>query len=147
MTPRRLDRGMAQRKLSLMDELLRDLASIGVVDAELLTRDRVTRHAVERVLTQLAQIAVDINAHLASALGQPGPEDYRSSFAASAAAGVISPELADRLMPSVGMRNLLIHEYASINLALVAEAAGRALQDYRAYVEAVAGFLTGEAIS
>lgn len=87
---------------------------------------------------------MDINAHLASALGLPGPQDYRDSFQVVADGNVLDQELAHRLKPSVGLRNLLIHEYATIDLDLVAQAVGTALEDYRAYVEAVAGFLTGD---
>ena len=142
MTPRRLDRGMVQRKLALLDELLRDLEQLGSVDAERLARERVTRHAVERILTLVVQLAVDINAHLASALEQPGGQDYAAAFEAAAAAGVISHELCGKLLPSVGMRNLLVHEYAVIDLERVAAGVGRAREDYRAYVQAIAGFLT-----
>lgn len=58
----------------------------------------------------------------------------------------VDPE-ADDPQGSVGMSNLLIHEYAAIDLSLVAQAAGRALADYQAFVEAVAGFLTRDASS
>ena len=138
MTPRRLDPGVVQRKLTLMDELLQDLDQFRAVDGATLRADRVTRHAVERVLTQLVQLAVDINAHLVAGMGRPSPADYRGSFDSAIEAGVLPAELAARLRPSVGLRNLLIHEYAAIDLDLVAAACGRASTDYRDYVRTVA---------
>ena len=44
MTPRRLDPGVVQRKLTLMDELLEDLDQLQAVDGAALRGDRVTRH-------------------------------------------------------------------------------------------------------
>jgi uncharacterized protein YutE (UPF0331/DUF86 family) len=50
---------------------------------------------------------------------------------------VLDPELPDRLLPSVGMRNLLTHEYGRIGLDLVASAVPRVREDYADYAHAV----------
>ncbi len=49
-----LDRDTVVLRLGIMNDLLGDLESIGGVDAARLRSDRITRHAVERILTQLA---------------------------------------------------------------------------------------------
>lgn len=56
---------------------------------------------------------------------------------------MLSPELAARLMPSVGLRNVLVHEYAVVDLALVAAGVQLARTDYRAYVREIAAALPG----
>ena len=66
------------------------------------------------------------------------PGTYRESFLAAAAAGFISADLAERLAPSAGLRNILTHEYVEVDLELVAAAVQTAIVDYRAYVGAVA---------
>lgn len=141
MTPRPLDVPVVQRKLALMDDLLRDLAALGELSTSQLAADRLRRHALERILTQLVQLAVDINAHLATSAGQPAPADYRTSFRAAAAAGVLSSDLAERLLPAVGLRNVLVHEYATVNLDLVVAARELAERDFHEYVQSVARFL------
>lgn len=125
-------------KLRLMRELLDDLAAVGVLDGATLGQDRMLRHAVERIRTQLVDLAVAINGHLASALLGEGAADYRSTFALVARAGVLPQQLAEELARSVGLRNLLTHEYAAIDLDLVAQSVPRAVQGYRAYVQAIA---------
>ncbi|MCB0899718.1 MAG: DUF86 domain-containing protein [Actinobacteria bacterium] len=117
-----------------MSDLLGDLESIGGVDVALLRSDRITRHAVERILTQLVEFAVSINSHVAASV----PGTYRESFIAAADAGFISAELAERLAPSAGLRNILTHEYVEVDLDLVAVAVQTATVDYRAYVGSVA---------
>jgi uncharacterized protein YutE (UPF0331/DUF86 family) len=143
VTPRELDAGVVQSRLRLLEDLLNDLDSVGQLTADRLREDRMLRHAVERVLSQLVELAVSINSHVASTVLQRAPNDYRTSFDLANDAGLIDDELRDRLKPSVGLRNVLAHEYVAIDLGLVVVAAGSATKDYRAYVSAVAGWLRG----
>lgn len=143
MTPPALDAAMVQAKLRSMRELLDDLDAAGDVDRSRLQDDRMLRHAVERVLTQLVELATGINSHLAAARLGRGAATYREAFDLAVRVGALPADLAQRLTPSVGLRNLLVHEYAEVDLALVAQGASRARSDYRAYVAAVARFLPG----
>lgn len=59
----------------------------------------------------------------------------------AAEAGAISVELAGRLRPSAGMRNVIVRAYADLDLELVAAALPHAVQDYGDYVVEVATFL------
>lgn len=69
-------------------------------------------------------------------LGRP-PQTQRESFALAARAGLLPHELAIRLMPSVGMRNLLVREYVEIDLARVAASVAVAARDYGEYVKEI----------
>jgi uncharacterized protein YutE (UPF0331/DUF86 family) len=137
-----LDRDTLVVRLGVMNDLLGDLESIGGVDASRLRSDRMARHAVERILTQLVESAVAINSHVAAVSGSV-PGTYRESFFAAAGAGFISADLAERLAPSAGLRNVLTHEYVEVDLDLVASAVETAIVGYRAYVQAVAQVLQG----
>jgi uncharacterized protein YutE (UPF0331/DUF86 family) len=101
-----------------------------------------TRYAVERILTQLVDLAVGINGHVSAVLVGRVPEGYRDSFALAATAGVISEDLAAELAPSAGLRNILTHEYATIDLTIVARSLPRALDGYRRYVGQMARYLS-----
>lgn len=132
-----IDAEVVVLRLGLLRELLADLDSVGEVDALRLRDDRLTRHAVERILTQLVDLAVSINSHVAVSAGKT-PSSYRESFHAAAAAGLINVDLAQRLAPSAGLRNVLTHDYVNIDLGLVAGAVTAARRDYGEYVTAVA---------
>ena len=133
-----LDGDTVVLRLGIMNDLLGDLESIGGVDAARLRSDRITRHAVERILTRLVELGVSINSHVAAAMTGSVPGTYRESFLAAADAGFISADLAERLAPSAGLRNILTHAYVEVDLDLVAAAVQTAIVDYRAYVGAVA---------
>lgn len=69
--------------------------------------------------------------------------DYRTSFALAQEVGALEPELVSRLQASVGLRNVLTHEYVDIDLAIVAGAVASARQDYGQYGEQLARWIAG----
>lgn len=141
VTPRQFDPDVVQSRLHHMRKLLDDLESFGPIDRQALETDSKLRYAVERILTQLVEVAVGINAHMgATLLGsvQPG---YTDSFHLPVEAGALSKEAAERVRPSAGARNVLVHEYLTIDYAQVARAASRAPDDYGRYVREIADFL------
>ncbi len=70
---------------------------------------------------------------------EKAPKDYRSSFQLAPAAGLIEPELAVVLQPSVGLRNVLAH--VDIDLEMVVAATRNAKSDYRAYLRSASAWL------
>lgn len=139
-----IDRDVVVGRLALMRELLTDLDLIGEPDAAALMQDRLRRHAVERILGQLVDLAVSVNTHVVAARTAAAPLTYRESFFAMAQLGLLPQELAGRLAPAAGLRNVLQHEYVSIDLQLVADAVPLARRDFGEYIEAVARAVLGD---
>jgi uncharacterized protein YutE (UPF0331/DUF86 family) len=140
MSPKRLDFSVVQSRLRLMRELLDDLDSVGNIDAQGLTSHRLTRHAVERILAQLVDLAVSVNNHVSAAVLGRVAADYRQSFDLAAEAELISGDLAAELKPSVGLRNVLTHEYADVDLVVVAGSVPRASDAFARYVRSAASW-------
>ncbi len=131
-----LDPQVVRRRLAAMQALLAHLASLrdaGALDLS----DFGTRLQVEHALMQLVNLAAEINAHMGASYGTP-PQDYRQGFDILATRGVLTRELASRLKPSVGLRNVLTHEYVDADLDVVARAVPMALEGYGEYVRSVA---------
>jgi uncharacterized protein YutE (UPF0331/DUF86 family) len=126
VTPR-FSADVVQAKLVLMRSVLRDLESVGEVSTECLLSDAIVRAAVERFLGQLVDLAVGVNVHIAATLLDDVPTDYRATFQAASTVGAIPADLAEKLAPSVGLRNALVHEYVGIDPAKVASAVPLAL--------------------
>lgn len=141
MTPRRIDQLSVQAKLRLLVELAEDLDVVGNVDAGRLVGDRLLRRAVERLLTQAVDVMASVTSHVASASLSLPATTYRGSFEDAAGVGLISADLAASLGDAVGMRNLLVHEYVRVELALVAAAVPRARLDVQEFVRQVSGWL------
>ncbi len=145
MTPRDLRPSVVQERLASMRLLLDDLDALGEVTQERLESDRFDRHVVEHVLAQLVQLAVAVNSHLAAAVLGEAVTDYRSSFDAAARAGLVTTELAALLRSSVGLRNVIVHEYLDLDLAVVASAVPAARRDYALYISSAAAWLEARA--
>lgn len=80
---------------------------------------------------------IDINYHLITGNGHPPPADYFTSFLKLADLAILDRPFAERLAPSAGLRNRLVHEYDAIDPAKVFEAVGRAQPDVIAYAHAI----------
>jgi uncharacterized protein YutE (UPF0331/DUF86 family) len=141
MTPRRFSPDVVQAKLEAIDVVVGHLAAVGEVTLERLQSDAIVRAAVERFLTQLVDLAVAANAHIAASLLEDPPPDASASFAHAARAGAIGEDLALALAPSTGLRNVLVHDYTAVDHARVAAAVPLALEHYGRYVREVAQFL------
>jgi uncharacterized protein YutE (UPF0331/DUF86 family) len=141
MTDDALDAPVVYERLRVIRELLDDLDAIGDLSATDLTTNRVHRHAVERIITQVVDLAVAINSHIAAVEVGRGPATYRSSFADAAQAGALPADLADRLAPGAGLRNILTHEYVAIDLERVAAAIPIVRTGFREYLAAIARFV------
>jgi uncharacterized protein YutE (UPF0331/DUF86 family) len=124
MTPRRLDWDVVQRRLHLMEESLSDLGLLADRTAD--------------------DLAVDVNSHLVIVAGEPAPETGRESFHAVAKSGVLTPDVAQRLAPSAGLRNLLVHRYGDIRLDLLAAGIAATLDAYPTYIAQVSAYVLAQ---
>ena len=140
MVPRRLNTAVVYQKLQLMEKVLDDLDGLGEITVERLSSEPIINYAVERMLTQLVELASSINTHVSVARGRVAG-DYRQSFDMAAEVGLISEELSTALKPSTGMRNILVHEYLSIDPTKVATATRLAREQYRRYLREAAHYL------
>lgn len=127
------------RRLAVMRTLLDHLDSLDIRSANQLD-ELSTLLQVERVLTQLVNLAGEINAHVATTRGLP-PQDYRDGFTRMADEGVLPRTLTAELRPSVGLRNILTHQYVDLDKAILVGSIPRALRGYDSYVRTVARFL------
>jgi uncharacterized protein YutE (UPF0331/DUF86 family) len=142
VTPRSLDLDVVRVKLDAIERTRTTLGEVGEVDVGRLATDPLTAAGIERLLSRLVDLAVDVNSHVAAARLGRAPSDYRESFELAVEAGLISAELADELKGSVGLRNVIVHEYVALDLDRVATAVPLAIDAYGRYVTSVARALT-----
>jgi uncharacterized protein YutE (UPF0331/DUF86 family) len=146
VSPQDLQPARVHASLTRLRELLSDLDDlVGEPSERQLRSDRARRHIAERVLTQLVEIAVSINSHIAAAELGRAPADYRESFELAATTGALPEELAHELRDATGLRNVLVHEYLDIDLSMVAASIPRARTGFAAYVREIARFLRDHA--
>jgi uncharacterized protein YutE (UPF0331/DUF86 family) len=139
-----LDREIIQRKITIIIENLKALETIKNMVKEEYLADLYKRKATERLLQELIEAAIDINIHLISATGHPSPDDYYESFIRMGELDIISLDLADRLAPSAGLGNRLVHEYDRLDHSMVLTAVKSAEDLYPKYIKEVNNYISKE---
>lgn len=132
-----VDPQVVTRRLATMRTLLGHLASLDVATPEEL-EDLGVRLQVERILSQVVNLAAEINAHVAMTVLNRPPESYREGFDRMVEADFLTKATATALKPSVSLRNVLTHEYVQVDLTMVARAIPAALGGYGVYIKEVA---------
>jgi uncharacterized protein YutE (UPF0331/DUF86 family) len=131
---------VARRILSL-NEALGQLSRPEAGDPQRLRSDPVLRAAVERWLQIAIEACIDVAYHVVASNEWTPPETARGAFSTLQAHGLISAALAERLGNAAAMRNVLVHDYAELDLDRVARAVRTDLDDLREFAGIVGGLL------
>lgn len=95
----------------------------------------------ERVMERMIGAAIDINMHLASDLANETPLDYFESFVTLGKLDILPLKFAQSIAPSTSLRNILAHEYQTLNMDKFYESLQLALKQYRQYAQYIGKFL------
>jgi uncharacterized protein YutE (UPF0331/DUF86 family) len=120
MTP--VEKEIIMRKLAVIVENLKALEPIRRMGKEEYVGDVYKRKATERLLQELIEAAIDINIHIIVQAVNTVPDDYYESFIKAGELKIIPVGLAEKLAPSAGLRNRLVHEYDLIDQSMVLKA-------------------------
>jgi uncharacterized protein YutE (UPF0331/DUF86 family) len=138
-----IEEEIIRRKLSIIVENLRALEPIEKMTRKKYVEDLYKRKATERLLQELIEAAIDINTYVIVQTGNKVPDDYYESFIRVGELKIISIELAEKLAPSAGLRNRLVHEYNMLEHSMVLDAVKRAEELYSKYVKQIEDYLSG----
>lgn len=136
-----LDVDLMRRKLSRLNMYLERLRPISQKSLEEYKSDFYLKSSAERLIQLIVECASDINNHVVVETKNRPPEDYSISFVKAAEVGLISMELAEKLKPSGGMRNILVHEYMDIDDEKVYKVIPLAIKDYKEYIKQADAFI------
>ena len=81
--------------------------------------DHLRQDAVAMNLQRIAELTIDIANHLIKVRKLGLPRDSRESFSLLEQAGLIDTEMMRKLQGMVGFRNILVHEYQKMDMAIM----------------------------
>lgn len=141
-----LNKDFVQRKLALNQKDLERLKEFTNIGLEEIIQDPGKHAACERYLERLIGRALDINQHIIAEKGSIAQEvmRYRETFLALAELGVYSKEFAEKIAPSAGLRNALVHDYNNIDPAVMRKSIGEAVNEFNDYARCVLEFIEKE---
>jgi uncharacterized protein YutE (UPF0331/DUF86 family) len=120
------------RKLAYLQSYLNDLqvlADHGEI--------KENHYASERLIQLIVETMFDIMSHWLTSKGFSSSDSYAEVVAEAGQRGMITPALADRLLPAARMRNLLVHMDERIDLEKLQQAVPSALEDAREFIRQV----------
>ena len=130
-----------RRRLQKLDEYLAILEKLRSYTLEEFLADPERYGSAERFLQLAIEALMDMGSHVIAELDLGTIEAYSDIPKILAQKGYISPELADRWVRMIGMRNILVHDYLDIDRKLVHSALKDHLQDIAMLRKSFAQFL------
>jgi uncharacterized protein YutE (UPF0331/DUF86 family) len=134
------DPEVVRSKLLDIAEAVSRLRSWLPLTAERLEQDVMLRWAVEHGLHLAAEALFDAGNHLLAGEFQETADEYREIAPRLAARGVLSRDTAQRLESLAGFRNVLVHDYATVDVHRVHAGLDR-LDGFEAFVADIEGWL------
>lgn len=135
-----IDRALVGKRLAFIETCLRELRE--VARPERLVSDVREERFVEHTLQLAIQAAMDVASHIVSEERLAEPATNRELFDFLARAGWIDADLASRASNMAGFRNILVHGYTEVDLAIVQDVLANHLGDLDAFVAAIRGRLS-----
>lgn len=129
------DRALVEKKLAAIVSAVSDLRRLARVD--LLRHDVREERFIEHTLQLAMQAALDVASHIVSDESLGEPQTNRQLFDLLARAGWLDGPLADQLSRMAGFRNVLVHGYDDVDLAVVEDIVRHRLDDLLQFVTLV----------
>lgn len=136
----RFNEEILRRKLLDVEQAVARLRTWAPLTTESLRSDLMLRWAVERGLQVAAEALFDAGNHILAGEFNEAVNQYREIAPRLAALGVIGEQTKQRLLGLAGFRNVLVHDYAEVDLEKVQLVLGR-LADFEAFTADVLAWL------
>jgi uncharacterized protein YutE (UPF0331/DUF86 family) len=126
------DPDLIAKKLAQIETCVEQLRSLGQPDR--IATDIREERFVEHTLQIAIQAILDISSHIVSDEHLGEPRTSRELVDLLDRGGWLSSDLAGRLRNMVGFRNILVHGYETVDLAIVRDVVERRLGDLLEFV-------------
>ncbi len=127
--------GVILRRLDTLDQVLRELRSLGPVTASQLEGDWRVRRAVERDLQVAVEVVVDVCQRLLALAGEAPSSTGADAVRRCFEKGILSAAEPYRRM--VQFRNFIVHRYDQIDVSVLADVLGCRLPDFERFRDEV----------
>jgi uncharacterized protein YutE (UPF0331/DUF86 family) len=129
------DLDLIAKKLAFIETCIAELRNVANLDR--LFSDIREQRFIEHTLQLAIQSAIDVASHVVSDERLGEPETNAALFTSLARAGWLDAELAQQLAKMAGFRNVLVHGYDVVDLAIVKDVVTLRLPDLEAFIAKV----------
>jgi len=135
-----VDERVIINKLNELNKYLKQLRKYEGTNKEELENNLDKLWSVERGLQLCIQIILDIGNHILSEKGI-AVENYSDIFGELRRLEVIPENLKNKIGGMAGFRNILVHEYAEVDTAIIEKVLNNNLDDFKEFAEQIVDYL------
>ena len=132
-----VDRTLILRKLSMLEEYLKQIAEYRSITTEQYANDWKSQRIIERTLQMMVETCIDIAGHIISDMKYRIPTSYADSFSVLAENRIVDNNLSQSLVKMAKFRNVVVHDYDRVDAEIVIGILRRNLDDFTKYKDAV----------
>ena len=135
------NRDLVEKKLAFLQRIVKELRTEARPDR--IEHDLREQRFVERELQLAIQAALDVASHIISDERLEEPATNAALFATLARHGFVPASLRNPLERMAKFRNILVHGYADVDLAIVRDVVEHHLDDLEGFVTAIQARVAG----
>ncbi len=113
------------------------VGEFGTITAEECRRDWKTQRIVERTLQMAIEVCADVANHIIADRKLRVPATYAEAFDILEEAGILTAAQREAMVRMSGFQNIIVHEYAGIDPAMVVGVLRERLGDFGAFRTAI----------
>lgn len=137
-----IDKSLIKGKIKDIEGYIREMENILVLDTKAILSNTEKIRTLERSFQLTVDTMLDINMHFISELNLKVPDNFQSTFGIISSQTEIFPEeFADKVAPSVGLRNRLVHRYEEIKPKFFVEQVKKEYKDFVKYLDIINQYL------
>jgi uncharacterized protein YutE (UPF0331/DUF86 family) len=136
-----MNKELINKKLNQLELYLKELQTLILSHSkEAIKKDPLLLRTAERLTQLLVDTMIDINIHIL--LSEDKVYDQsRSTFILLGEMGILPMALAKKIAPIVGLRNILVHRYETLDKDLFVRNLFKNKDDFKHYLVAIYDFL------
>jgi len=137
-----IDKEVITKKFQDLNRYLKELEDFKSISwgefSSSLTKQWMVLHGLQLSI----QVLVDVGNHILAAMGENRIEDYVDIIDKLGDKNIIPSEFARQIRGMVGLRNIIVHEYASIDLNKIYEILQHRLEDFHKFIKHINQFIS-----
>lgn len=128
-------------KLKYLSKYVGILQSLQKYTVKELRKDVLIRGSVERYMQLSMEVTLEIAAMIISREGYEKPESHREAILLLGEHGILPKQFAEKFAPAAGLRNILVHGYAEIDMVKLYKHLQRDIKDFDTFARHVVKYL------
>ncbi len=128
-------------KLERLADYVQKLEGLKKLSLTELRNKPIKRAATERFFQMAIESVIDISSMIISHENLEKPDEYRKTITLLADAGILDEKFAENFSQIAGFRNILVHQYADVDLDTLYQFLQSRLKDFDVFAKQIASYL------